>query len=67
MTIKIQALRKRDQIWLPEEEDGEKGELDEGSQNVQTSSYKTSRGEVIYTRATIVNNIVVYICKESIS
>ena len=43
MTIKIQALRKRDQIWLPEEEDGEKGELDEGSQNVQTSSYKINK------------------------
>ena len=42
-------------------------ERGEWSQNVQTSSYKTSRGEVIYTRATIVNNIVLYICKESIS
>lgn len=36
-------------------------EMGEGSQNVRTSNYKISAGDVIYSRVIIVNNTVLYI------
>ena len=36
-------------------------ELEEGGQKVQTSSYKTSTGHVIYSMMSIVNNDIWYI------
>ena len=37
------------------------GGLDEGSQKVQTSSYRVSTGEVMYSMMTIVNTAIWYV------
>ena len=43
------------------EELGGVAEMDEGSQRVQTSSYKLSNRDIVYNTTTIVNNIILYI------
>ena len=42
--------KEREGFWLPEVRSGERGELDEGGQKVQTSSYKInlSTRDVMY-------------------
>ena len=42
---------------------GGRGKIGEGGQKVQTSIYNISRGDVMYSMVTIVNNTVVYIWK----
>ena len=41
--IQTNSYKKRSDLWLPEVGTEREGELDEGSQKVQTSSYKINK------------------------
>ena len=59
--LKNQTHRKRDQIGGCQGWGVEEGELDEGGQKAQTSSYKINHGNVMYRMMILVNNNVLQI------
>ena len=56
-----ECIETKNRLVVARDRGGRTGEISEGGQKVQTSSFKISSGKVMYSMVTRVNNTVLHI------